>query len=86
MKWSALCIKMLEQNSWYPINITSSCKNGVSDIIAIRNGNVIFIECKEGKDVQSPLQKRFERKIKENKGIYIVAEKEKFTDFLNQIK
>lgn len=86
MKWSALCMKMLEQNGWYPINITSASKNGVSDIVAIRNGVVVFIESKEGRDTQSDLQKRFEKIIKKQGGIYMLAEKKNLTEFLNQIK
>ena len=86
MKWSALCMKMLEENSWFPTNIIASSKNGTVDIIAIRKGVVIWVECKEGNDTPSYLQKRFRKKIIENGGNHILAEKEKFTDFLNQIK
>lgn len=86
MKWSQIVVKLLNEYNWFVINITSASKNGVCDVIALRNGVTLFIECKEGKDTQSALQRRFERNIKENKGIFVLAEKDKFYEFLNIIK
>ena len=55
-----------KQSSSYSIN-------GVSDIIAVRDGEVLFIEVKTKKGVQSKYQKIFEQKIKESGGIYWVV-------------
>jgi Holliday junction resolvase len=86
MKWSALCKNLLEQNGYLVINIISSSKNGTVDLVALRNGIVFFIECKEGKDTQSYLQKRFAKQIIKNGGTHILAEKEKLVEFLDLIK
>lgn len=45
---------------------------GVSDILAIKKGRVVWIEVKNLKGSQTPNQKEFERRIKEQDGEYIV--------------
>ncbi len=48
--------------------------NGVADILGITRSGIFFaIECKVGKNVQSNYQAEFGLKIKENKGIYLLA-------------
>jgi hypothetical protein len=46
---------------------------GISDLIAIKNGRVLFIECKAPEGQLSKYQKRFKRNIEASGGIYIVA-------------
>jgi len=46
---------------------------GVSDIIAIKNSLVLFIEVKTEKGVQSDSQKEFQAEIEKHGGIYILA-------------
>jgi len=86
MKWSTLCKNLLEQNGYLVINIIASSKGGTVDLVTLRNGIVFFIECKEGKDTQSYLQKRFAKQIIANGGTHILAEKEKLVEFLDLIK
>jgi len=47
--------------------------SGVSDIIAIKQGKVYFIEVKTDKGRQTPNQKLFESNIDVNGGVYILA-------------
>ena len=86
MKWSAKASEILEDHGYLVINIISSSKNGTVDLVALRNGIVFFIECKEGKDTQDYLQKRFAKQIIKNGGTHILAEKEKLVEFLDLIK
>ena len=46
-----------EKNGWYVINLIKTNKNGITDLICIKNGVSIFIESKEIKDTLKPLQK-----------------------------
>lgn len=49
---------------------------GLADISLIfPNGIAGFIECKIGKNKQTEDQKEFEKKVKQNNGIYILAYK-----------
>jgi Holliday junction resolvase len=48
-------------------------KAGVSDLIAVGYGHVLFVECKSGSDVQKPKQAEFEADIKNHGGHYILA-------------
>lgn len=45
---------------------------GIPDIIACRNGQVLFIECKAPKGKQSPDQIEFEKRIKEAGSNYLL--------------
>jgi Holliday junction resolvase len=86
MKWSASAKEILEDHGYLVINIISSSKGGIVDLVALRNGIVFFIECKEGKDIQSYLQKRFAKQIIQKGGTHILAQKEKLVEFLDLIK
>ena len=46
---------------------------GVSDIIAIREGKVMFLEVKTAKGRQTKHQKMFQKRIEENGGHYFVV-------------
>ena len=46
-----------EKNGWYVINLIKTNKNGITDLICIKNGVSIFVESKEIKDTLKPLQK-----------------------------
>jgi hypothetical protein len=46
-----------EKNGWYVINLIKTNKNGITDLICIKNGISIFVESKEIKDTLKPLQK-----------------------------
>jgi len=46
---------------------------GISDLIAIKNGKVLFIECKSPKGQLRLDQKKFKESIEASGGIYVVA-------------
>lgn len=47
--------------------------NGFSDLVAIRNGQVFFIEVKSQTGVQSKAQKEFEKNIEMHGGVYLLV-------------
>ena len=47
---------------------------GISDYIAVKNGNVIFLECKKPGGEQSPDQLKFEGNIVSHGGIYLCCD------------
>lgn len=58
--------------------------NGVSDVIAIKNGIVLFIEVKTPQNRQSEAQKLFQQNILQQNGHYLVARSPK--DILEYIR
>ena len=51
-------IKEYEGNGWFVINLIKTNKNGIPDLLCIKEGErPIFIECKEWNDTLKPLQK-----------------------------
>jgi len=51
-------IQDLEKNGYFVINLTRTNKNGIADLLALKDGEKpLFIECKELKDTLKPLQK-----------------------------
>ena len=50
-------IKEYEKKGYYVINLIKTNKNGIPDLLVIKNGIASFIECKEKKDTLKPLQK-----------------------------
>lgn len=61
------------QKKTFRKHVSKFALNGASDVIALRQGVVYFIEVKTILGVQSNVQKQFERKIKENKGNYLLV-------------
>lgn len=50
-------IDKLESDGWYVINLIKTNKNGIPDLLAIKeNEKPLFIECKKPKGVLSKLQ------------------------------
>ena len=58
--------------------------SGVSDLICINNGEVIFIECKDEKGRQSDKQIQFEEIVKSQGYRYILVRS--LEDFKNKLK
>lgn len=50
-------IKKLELNGWYVVKLIKTSKNGIMDLIALKNGKTIFIEVKQPNGVLSEIQK-----------------------------
>lgn len=62
--------KKLEEHGWYVVKLIQTNKNGIPDLMAIRKGNVIFLEVKTDDGVVAPLQ---EHRIKELNSIGVFA-------------
>jgi Holliday junction resolvase len=55
-KFKAKVIKEYESNGHIVIGLIRGSKNGYADLIAIKEGETTFIECKEKTDTVSKLQ------------------------------
>lgn len=66
----------LQKLGWFVFRIHQSfgSHKGISDLIAVKNGQVLFIECKSQRKnaKQSKEQKEFQRQIEEHGGVYKV--------------
>lgn len=64
----------LRFKGWYPIHIQGGplCHRGVSDLICVKSGVVVFCEIKTEKTNQSKDQKEFEQCVKDRGGEYFV--------------
>tara|TARA_R110001632_G_scaffold24300_4_gene68002 strand:+ start:937 stop:1182 length:246 start_codon:yes stop_codon:yes gene_type:complete len=70
-------IKEYENNGWMVINLIRTNKNGIPDLLCIKEGErPIFIECKEWNDTLKPLQK-FRIKELLNYGVDAICMKDK---------
>ncbi|WP_018629233.1 VRR-NUC domain-containing protein [Niabella aurantiaca] len=58
-------IKRLEKSGWIVIKLIQTTKNGIHDIIALKNSKAVFIEVKKPGETPSDLQKYRHRKIRE---------------------
>lgn len=64
-KYQSKIIKQYEEKGWYVINLIKTNKNGISDLLCLKDGfRPLFIECKEPKDTLKTLQ---EYRLKEVK-------------------
>jgi len=50
-------IKKLEQNGWYVVKLIKTSKNGLMDLMALKNGKTMFIEVKQPNGILSEIQK-----------------------------
>lgn len=56
-KFQTKTIKQFESEGWYVINLIKTNKNGIPDLLCIKDGEKpLFIECKEYNDTLKPLQ------------------------------
>jgi len=49
-------IKLMEAKGYYVINLIKTNKNGIPDLLCLKDGKAVFIECKEKLDTLKPLQ------------------------------
>jgi Holliday junction resolvase len=49
-------ILKLEQDGWYVIKLIQTNKNGLPDLMALKDGKVIFLEIKKPGKIPRPLQ------------------------------
>ena len=83
------CLEFLELKGWYAFRVnnmgvydptrkvyrTFSGTPGVADIIAVRFGRFLAVECKTKTGVQSAAQKTFQCNVEANGGVYVLARK-----------
>lgn len=50
-------IKKLELNGWYVVKLIKTSKNGIMDLMSLKDGKVMFIEIKQDNGVLSEIQK-----------------------------
>ena len=56
-KFQTKTIKKYETLGWYVINLIKTNKNGIPDLLCLKDGEKpFFIECKEKTDTLKPLQ------------------------------
>lgn len=46
----------MEAKGYFVINLIRTSKNGIPDLLCLKNSEAIFIECKEKTDTLKPLQ------------------------------
>ena len=56
-KFQTEVIKEYEKKGFYVIKLIKTNKNGIADLLCLKNGTAMFIECKEANDTLKPLQK-----------------------------
>ncbi len=55
----------MENEGWFVINLIRTSKNGIPDLLCLKDGKAVFIECKEKKDTLKPLQEFRIKQLKE---------------------
>lgn len=57
--------KQLEKEGWLVIKLIKTSVNGIPDLMALKNGETIFIEVKQPKGVLSEIQKYRIKELRE---------------------
>lgn len=57
--------KQLEKEGWFVIKLIKTSVNGIPDLMALKNGDTIFIEVKQPKGVLSEIQKYRIKELRE---------------------
>ena len=65
MKYQRKLILEYEEKGYFVVSLIRLSKNGLPDLMLIKDGEVSFIECKEGNDRLSELQKYRIRQLRE---------------------
>ena len=56
-KFQTKTIKKYEKDGYIVVNLIKTNKNGITDLMCLKDGATIFIECKEATDTLKPLQR-----------------------------
>lgn len=59
-------IKKLEAHGWYVIKLIQTNKNGIHDLLCLKDGTAVFVEVKSETGKQRDLQKYRDEEIKAN--------------------
>lgn len=65
-------IKKLEAEGFYVIKLIKTSKNGIADLLALKDGKSTFIEVKQPKGVVSELQKLRKKELEEKGFEYLI--------------
>ena len=65
MKYQRKLILEYEAQGYFVVSLIRLSKNGLPDLMLIKDGKVSFVECKEGNDKLSELQKYRIRQLRE---------------------
>ena len=66
-------IRYLEGCSWYVVKLIQTNKNGIPDLMAVREGKCIFVEVKREKQTAKPLQNYRMNELKQHGTTAFVA-------------
>lgn len=55
----------MEADGWFVVNLIKTSKNGIPDLLCLKDGKAVFIECKEKNDTVKPLQEFRIKQLKE---------------------
>ena len=55
----------MEADGWFVVNLIKTSKNGIPDLLCLKDGKAVFIECKEKNDTVKPLQEYRIKQLKE---------------------
>ena len=69
-------IKNLERDGYFVVKLIQTNKNGIPDLMAIRNGVVSFVEVKAGANKLTDLQKYRQKQLMKA-GCYVCATNDK---------
>ena len=76
--------KLLTENRWFVVKIMMASKNGIPDLMAIKNGKTIFIEVKNEIGKLSKIQEYRIKEMQEHGAEVIVARsKEEIKHYLD---
>ena len=75
-KFQTKTIKKYEKAGYIVVNLIKTNKNGITDLMCLKAGVTIFIECKELSDTLKPLQKfRIDELIKQGFNAFCLQDK-----------
>jgi Holliday junction resolvase len=84
-KHQSKVIKKMEASGWFVVNLIKTNKNGIPDLMCLKDGKCVFIECKEKNDTLKPLQS-FRIKQLQQIGFDAYVDKVGVIDRLNTIE
>lgn len=76
-KHQSATIKKLQSEGWFVINLINVLPKGLPDLLALKDGKAMFIECKEATDTLKPLQEFRIKQLKQMGFEAYVSKKEK---------
>lgn len=85
-KFQTKTINKLKKNGWKVLKVIRLNESGYPDLIALKEGVAIFVECKEKKDTLKPLQQFRIQELKEKGFNAFVEQDGKFSELDNFLK